>query len=97
VPVPLLPWAARSLGLPHAGVGPADYRTQYSNTKITAIFDMENAFFATFLQCFVDLFFAYLWTYNTARLLTNCLCHEWPMGKKNSHCRKNHIVCYGLQ
>jgi hypothetical protein len=31
-----LPWAARSLayglGLPHAGGGPADYRTQYSNT-----------------------------------------------------------------
>jgi hypothetical protein len=36
VPVPLLHWAARSLayglGLPHAGGGPADYRTQYSNT-----------------------------------------------------------------
>jgi hypothetical protein len=33
---PLLPWAARSLtyglGLPHAGGGPTDYRTQYSNT-----------------------------------------------------------------
>jgi hypothetical protein len=33
--VPLLPWAARSLtyglGLLHAGGGPADYRTQYSN------------------------------------------------------------------
>jgi hypothetical protein len=31
-----LPWAARSLAyglsLPHAGGGPADYRTQYSNT-----------------------------------------------------------------
>jgi hypothetical protein len=30
-----LPWAARSLayglGLPHAGGGPMDYRTQYSN------------------------------------------------------------------
>jgi hypothetical protein len=36
VPTPLLPWAARSLayglGLPHAGGGPTDYRTQYSNT-----------------------------------------------------------------
>jgi hypothetical protein len=36
VPAPLLPWAARSLayglGLPHAGGGPTDYRTQYSNT-----------------------------------------------------------------
>jgi hypothetical protein len=35
VPSPLLPWAARSLayglGLPHAGGGPTDYRTQYSN------------------------------------------------------------------
>jgi hypothetical protein len=33
---PLLPWAARSLayglGLPHAGGGPTDYKTQYSNT-----------------------------------------------------------------
>jgi hypothetical protein len=32
----LLPWAARNLtyelGLPHAGGGPVDYRTQYSNT-----------------------------------------------------------------
>jgi CBS domain-containing protein len=32
----MLPWAIRSLtyglGLPHAGGGPADYRTQYSNT-----------------------------------------------------------------
>jgi hypothetical protein len=31
-----LPWAARrldyGLGLPHTGGGPADYRTQYSNT-----------------------------------------------------------------
>jgi hypothetical protein len=33
VPTPLFPWAAKSLayglGLPHAGGGPADYRTQY--------------------------------------------------------------------
>jgi hypothetical protein len=34
---PLLPWAARSLayglGLPHAGGGPTDYRTQYSKHR----------------------------------------------------------------
>jgi hypothetical protein len=32
-----LPWAARNLayalGLPHAGGGPTDYRTQYSNSR----------------------------------------------------------------
>jgi hypothetical protein len=37
VPAPLLPWATRSLAyglsLPHAGGGPTDYRTQYSNTS----------------------------------------------------------------
>jgi hypothetical protein len=36
VSTPLLPWAARSLtyrlGLPHAGGGPMNYKTQYSNT-----------------------------------------------------------------
>jgi hypothetical protein len=48
--MPLLPWAARSLayglGLPHAGGGPADYRTEYSNnflslTQVLFTFPLE--------------------------------------------------------
>jgi hypothetical protein len=52
VSVPLLPWAARSLayglGLPHAGGGPTDYRTQYCNkeefaTRVCVVEEQERA------------------------------------------------------